>query len=890
MANPLTGNYEAVLQVSLRQVNGILATMHQVKVDPKASPSFPHSERFRVGGLPSSKSVEASRFQNWVGSAVAALGVADAPVEHVREMLASRAPPGVAARFGPAWRELDASVLEPAAPEAAQGYADVQIAAPMIALASGTASEVTVRAWIRARFQPTAGPSLPSPIHGEVQARYVVRPRTLPGGRRVLRVEVTPDDNEIRFITAPGTGLGTADQQAIASQVRTALRTRFRAQDVSLPDDLAFAEFTALGSGATRALVLPLQLSGTAAPMNSLSSVTRNLLGSDGFAIAVSREFLQRFLDSLGDRIRESASSIRIRVSGLLGTAEYTPTVAIHAVAWKQGSIEISGRIDLRTPSRWAPDGWITFTQALGIMLDAPSQTFALQPTAEPQVDESWWLSHARAVNEVKRARDDALPGAGAALGGSFTQARTQLDAALRSFDPTAFARYQAVEITPDGLIARGHITTRGRSNPVVRTEWADGAAAVSAFRSWIPGGRITRFRWSWVEQAQFDGFTIPWAGQVRGQTVEHEFAFPRPAAVDRLSSICLVVGGTRLTATGATEEVEAGRTCSASAHEPILVHPSWWMTLNIPLWLPRPGDVLVADLVAAHVNLMGRARPPGSLTTNVLVHFTGPRLERPLEALAETRLRSARSGSMDRPPSLLHILVLPQGAFRQSRTELETLLGAPGEGFRGDLELAEDDGGWSEAFAALEGPSTYLVDAYGGVVWQQEGRLDPGRISRALEAHAIEAPPPRRVPMRLTVEAGDEALDAWFVDDAGDTHTLRRLRGRPVVLAFWKSWSLPCIRELNHLQQLHEQRTGAMILAVNGGEDGETLARVRERERLGFPLIHDPHQRIAESYGVQCWPTTVFISEAGIVERVRFGLAHDPRETESPARTETSS
>jgi hypothetical protein len=37
MANNLTGDYEAVLQISVRQINGILATMHQNRMNPDAS-------------------------------------------------------------------------------------------------------------------------------------------------------------------------------------------------------------------------------------------------------------------------------------------------------------------------------------------------------------------------------------------------------------------------------------------------------------------------------------------------------------------------------------------------------------------------------------------------------------------------------------------------------------------------------------------------------------------------------------------------------------------------------------------------------------------------------------------------------------------------------------
>src|SRR5688500_17460151 len=49
MANELTGEYEAVLQVSVRQVNGLLATLHQNGDTPPKSPHLPHTVAFTLG-------------------------------------------------------------------------------------------------------------------------------------------------------------------------------------------------------------------------------------------------------------------------------------------------------------------------------------------------------------------------------------------------------------------------------------------------------------------------------------------------------------------------------------------------------------------------------------------------------------------------------------------------------------------------------------------------------------------------------------------------------------------------------------------------------------------------------------------------------------------------
>jgi len=135
---------------------------------------------------------------------------------------------------------------------------------------------------------------------------------------------------------------------------------------------------------------------------------------------------------------------------------------------------------------------------------------------------------------------------------------------------------------------------------------------------------------------------------------------------------------------------------------------------------------------------------------------------------------------------------------------------------------------------------------------------------------------------MRLAAQPGEPAPDAFFQDDQGGCVTLRRLRGQPVLLNFWKSWSKPCLRELRRLQTLQEQGSGRapVIMAINGGEDHAAFTDIRCQSNLTFRVIPDRNQSIAELYGVQCWPTTVSINQEGIIDRIQFGLAHEARET----------
>ena len=52
MANNLTGEFDAVVQVSVKTVNSILAHLHRKGGSKDASPSFPHSFAVRVSDTP----------------------------------------------------------------------------------------------------------------------------------------------------------------------------------------------------------------------------------------------------------------------------------------------------------------------------------------------------------------------------------------------------------------------------------------------------------------------------------------------------------------------------------------------------------------------------------------------------------------------------------------------------------------------------------------------------------------------------------------------------------------------------------------------------------------------------------------------------------------------
>ena len=107
------------------------------------------------------------------------------------------------------------------------------------------------------------------------------------------------------------------------------------------------------------------------------------------------------------------------------------------------------------------------------------------------------------------------------------------------------------------------------------------------------------------------------------------------------------------------------------------------------------------------------------------------------------------------------------------------------------------------------------------------------------------------------------------------DGRTLRssELRGRPLVLEFWATWSAPSrasMPVLNALQARHGGR-GLIVLAL--ALDDESPRRVLDlarRQRLLFPVAM-ASEAMLEDYGpIRSLPTTILIDRRGrIVRRI---------------------
>jgi peroxiredoxin len=122
---------------------------------------------------------------------------------------------------------------------------------------------------------------------------------------------------------------------------------------------------------------------------------------------------------------------------------------------------------------------------------------------------------------------------------------------------------------------------------------------------------------------------------------------------------------------------------------------------------------------------------------------------------------------------------------------------------------------------------------------------------------------------------AGLPAPDFRLAAAPDQTRTLRELRGRPVILAFYPAdWSPVCADQMALYNEVlpEFQRLGASLLGIS--VDGRWChAAFTESRRLHFPLLSDfePKGQVARAYGV-------FRDEDGTSERALFVIDRDGR------------
>jgi thiol-disulfide isomerase/thioredoxin len=138
------------------------------------------------------------------------------------------------------------------------------------------------------------------------------------------------------------------------------------------------------------------------------------------------------------------------------------------------------------------------------------------------------------------------------------------------------------------------------------------------------------------------------------------------------------------------------------------------------------------------------------------------------------------------------------------------------------------------------------------------------------------------------TLEEGSAFPSMCLVQRFGDakTQSIGELRGdKPMIVNFWASWCVYCIKEMPDLQRAYERAAGRVsfvgldLLGVQG-ETPRAAATLAGKTGVRYPLAYDRdgvlYHQVCPCGGRPLMPATVFVRADGTVAFLKFGPLTD--------------
>lgn len=121
-----------------------------------------------------------------------------------------------------------------------------------------------------------------------------------------------------------------------------------------------------------------------------------------------------------------------------------------------------------------------------------------------------------------------------------------------------------------------------------------------------------------------------------------------------------------------------------------------------------------------------------------------------------------------------------------------------------------------------------------------------------------------------VATDGAPTAPDFTLTNRAGGELSLSGLRGQVVMINFWASWCGPCRQEFPALDQIYAKYKpmGFTLIGINVESEKADAERFLGTQKVSFPILFDPDNRVSGSYGVSAMPTTVLVDRQG---RVRW-------------------
>jgi thiol-disulfide isomerase/thioredoxin len=113
-------------------------------------------------------------------------------------------------------------------------------------------------------------------------------------------------------------------------------------------------------------------------------------------------------------------------------------------------------------------------------------------------------------------------------------------------------------------------------------------------------------------------------------------------------------------------------------------------------------------------------------------------------------------------------------------------------------------------------------------------------------------------------------------------TIELRNISEPLVVLNFWASWCLPCLKEFPSLVKFQQKFQGQVkVIGINGDEGAaeEKIAQTERKYQLNFESVADPSSSISNKFMINTYPVSIIFHKGEVIyvnKRIHDFMAPD--------------
>ncbi|MDT5104328.1 MAG: hypothetical protein QOI25_1841 [Mycobacterium sp.] len=868
MANSLTGDFDFVVEVSDGTLDRLAATMHQNGFSNPATPSLPHIAYFRIGGDP-----------NGVGGE--------------------------------------------------RGSVAAQVGVPRVVLIDGATDRFWAEIGFRARYRADPGTTpLADVIHGTIRAMYRFQDidPTCAGWRDIagdyLWLRVVPGsvsfDGTVSNDPQPTQVVQPTDEQRVKQDITKQLAALLAGQfQPSTPHPIGkqhrFRRFRTLSQGSalgSSVVAFPFGL-GDESPPGDLGSITALFLDGHDFGLAVNSGYivgavqtqldpmigLQRDFHIHGDAGVGGGLEIdyHVRIDAItaqwLGAPPFLPSTGLIRITaagtgwatrlhrsgvYNIGSVSLN---DLRMTA--------SVEQFVMLQFDRTGQRLTVSAVGSPTAAVSY---NGPFAGEVTGSAKDAVAAqVNTRVGSALAQAQTELDKlaapdktsalidVLRTIDESADARFDDAAFRTDGLVLRGSIRLTHRHAPQVSFVKTPAGDGFDAIESWIPGGRIDSFEWTWrwftnpVEippgppgaSSSIDSYLLHRPHQSRtrfGLRVRPSAPLP---GLDGNGRICLRINGVHVDqATGALVPVQSVIECAQFGYEfkiPVEMGP--YLRVCDPL-----GAIAGRSAPEEGILRVGAADGTAATQNTLVLHLGEKWNEDAVAALRAGVEGCGRSGA-----GLLVLVLFSDGALSSADHELGTRMQHLAAALPAPLLVAEDvRDSWSQVLG-LDGseaePQWRLVVPTGAVKWRHRGQIESDEIAAVLTERLKASRPAEFVQIRPGTALGDQIV-ITLVAGGCPPLPLRRpgTTGSKVMFVDTGHASAATLKQLERATTEYDP---PYIAVVVDGASADEVHALQAELGLDVPMFPDPDGAVTRRAGMRFTPAVVTIDPLGRLREI---------------------